>query len=529
LLEIHKERTALNLDRATIIAGLPVKTVRDAIREMNRHDVNDYGWAVDNLAAYMKISSTHAEWLCETLVEQGVLERKPQPDTRWHERGMYFTVGKTGTHFTNATMLKRIDRAKVNKLIAELLERVRKINADNNLCHFFNEIRLFGSATDGKAESFGDVDICYVMARRELPPDQKNWVDWNVARAKLSGRSNMLFHHELYYGYTEVMRMLKNGSPYISLHNLDDVIGIKADSIRLFIAPEGAIEAEDGATSGEALSQAAMKDATDKREKREKHRTDKKLVGPSVPIVPDDPPKERMIRAVKSLAFDILRAIDESIPPEALEHSIEVAHERIKCYREANEPVQVADVLRASLSIDVIEQKKSSENETFVFSGDRERWALDGTNDTAAAEKGMKHAVIAELKNALTDRSDSNVTHGMIGEFNAYSFAEQKAWKYRREHSYDWYGPETLSDQAVVTLRRIANSAGEKLNKQALNTLSNRGFIKAFRKTKWRLTAKGEVAIKYHDERDAWVKQHNKKVVELPTNIPEIADSSVST
>src|SRR6266849_3266194 len=169
----NEEKTALNLDRTTVIAGLPIKTVRDAVRETKRHDGNDCGWTVEKLATYMKISSTHAEWLCEALVEQGVLERKPQPDTRWHRRGMYYSVSETGTRFINATMLKRIDRAKVNKLIAGLLERVKKINANNNLCHFINEIRLFGSAMDGKAESFGDIDICYVMARRKVPPEHK--------------------------------------------------------------------------------------------------------------------------------------------------------------------------------------------------------------------------------------------------------------------------------------------------------------------------------------------------------------------
>lgn len=520
----------MNLDRATIIAALPIKTVRDAIREMNRHDVNDYGWAVDNLAAHLKISSTHAEWLCETLVEQGVLERKPQPDTRWHKHGVYYAVSETGTRFTNASMLKRINRAKVNKIIAGLLDRVKKINADNNLCHFINEIRVFGSAMDGKAESFGDIDICYVMARRKVPPDQKSWTDWNVARAHLSGRSNMQFMDELYYGRTEVMRMLKNRIPYISLHDLDDVIGINTDSIRLYIAPEGAIKTKDGGTSGEALSQTAMKDATENAGKSEKHRTDKKLFGPNLAVVPNDPPKERMIRAIKSLAFDILRAIDESDPPEALEHSIEVAHERIKSYRETNKPERIADILRDTLSIDVIEQKKSLENETFVFSGDRERWAQDGTTDKAAAEKGMKHAVIAELKDTLSGRSDSDFTHGMIGQFAAYRSAEYNSWKYRQEHGDDWHGPDSLSDRAVVTLRRIANNTCEKLDKQAIKTLSDRGFIKPFRKIKWRLTAKGEVAIEYHLERDSWNKQRNeKKLSELPADTPTVTDSSVST
>jgi predicted transcriptional regulator len=268
-----------------MIAGLPIKTVRDAVREMNRHDVNNYGWTVEQLAAHLKISSTQAEWLCETLVEQGVLERKPQPDIRWYKRGQYYSVSETGTRFTNATMLKRIDRAKVNKLIAGLLERVKNINADNNLCNFINEIRLFGSAMDGKAESFGDVDVCYVMARRKVPPDLKSWTDWNIMRAKLSGRSNMLYFDELCYGDTEVMRMLKNGSPYISLHDLGDVIGIKADSIRLFIAPEGAIDVEGGGTSGEALSRAAMKAASERVEEKARRKTDKNLLGPVAPVV----------------------------------------------------------------------------------------------------------------------------------------------------------------------------------------------------------------------------------------------------
>jgi hypothetical protein len=183
----------MNLDRAAMIAGLPIKTVRDAIREMNRHDVNDCGWTSDNLAVHMDISSTHAEWLCETLQEQGVLERKPQPDTRWHGRGAYYSVSETGTRFTNATMLKRINRAKVDKLIAEIVERAKEINADDDLCHFINELRLFGSAADHKAESFGDIDVCYVMERRKVPPKYKSGTDWNVARAPVKRSRHDVF------------------------------------------------------------------------------------------------------------------------------------------------------------------------------------------------------------------------------------------------------------------------------------------------------------------------------------------------
>jgi len=86
------------------------------------------------------------------------------------------------------------------------------------------------------------------MAHQKVPPEQKSWTDWNVSRANLSGRRDMMFISELCCGYIEVMRMLKNG-PYISLHDLD--------GIGLFVESEGAIEVNGGGTSGEALSQAA--------------------------------------------------------------------------------------------------------------------------------------------------------------------------------------------------------------------------------------------------------------------------------
>ncbi len=99
----------------------------------------------------------------------------------------------------------------------------------------------------------------------------------------------------------------------------------------------------------------------------------------------------------------------------------------------------------------------------------------------------------------------------MMSQFAAYRNAEYDSWKYHREHGHDWQGPETLSDRAVLTIRRIANRTDEKLDKQALKTLSDKGFIKPFRKTKWRLTSKGEAAIKYHHERDEWNKRINEK------------------
>ncbi|QGM98428.1 hypothetical protein [Methylocystis parvus] len=86
--------------------------------------------------------------------------------------------------------------------------------------------------------------------------------------------------------------------------------------------------------------------------------------------------------------------------------------------------------------------------------------------------------------------------------------ADYDECEYRRTHPWmEFYGADFLSDTAVSTLRRITEGNYEQLHKQAVNALSKYEFIKPFRK-KWRLTAKGERAIKYHAEKDAF---HAKK------------------
>jgi hypothetical protein len=497
------EERKLDLDRTTVIGGLRIKVVRDALREMARHDMNDSGWTVTSLADHMNISPTHAEWLSETLVEQKILERKPPPS--WDKDPVpqiRYALGEYGTRFTLARMLKRIDRAKVDNIIAELLKRVAQINASPELCYFVNEIRLFGSAINGEAESFGDVDIAYDLGRRKRPPGYKDWHDWSRKRWKLAGRSNLDFMQELYYAKQEVMRLLKARNQYLSIHSFDDVVGIGADSIRLFILPEGQIEAEDG-ESGEKLHQARMVSAKERVEEKEQ-RDPEKLSTVSTELSPEQI-KRQMITAVQSLAFDLIRAIDELSSPEALEQSIAVAHQRIKNYRELNAPDRIPDVFRDALSIDIIEQK--SKPDTFVFSEDRERMTQDGTDKAETAHKQITHAVLKKLKSRVLGhphyRWDESYTR-IEQAFRLRRDANFDEYEYRRTHPrMEFYGADSLSDTAVSTLRSVAKGNNERLHKQAVNTLSRYDFIKPFRK-KWRLTPKGERAIKYHAEKDAF-------------------------
>jgi hypothetical protein len=141
-----------------------------------------------------------------------------------------------------------------------------------------------------------------------------------------------------------------------------------------------------------------------------------------------------------------------------------------------------------------------------VFSEDRERNAKDGADKEACAHKQVVHAVLKRLKKILLeepslryDESYNRIEHC----FRLRREAESDRYQYQIAHRRQWYAHQVdwLSEIALTTLRKIAYRTNDRLHKQALKALSNRGFIRPFRKT-WRLTAEGERAIKYHAEKE---------------------------
>jgi len=187
-----------------------------------------------------------------------------------------------------------------------------------------------------------------------------------------------------------------------------------------------------------------------------------------------------MITAVRSLAFDLLRAIDESSPTEALEHSITVAEQRIRAYRTLNRPDRVPDILCDALSIDVIER---SAPERFVFSEERERNAKDGTDKEALAHRQVTHAVLKKLKRCVLGKPpfEHDASYSEIERcFRVWSDAQYDRYQYRVAHRRQRHarGIDSLSGVALATLRGIASPANGGLHRQALDTLSRRGLIK---------------------------------------------------
>jgi hypothetical protein len=229
----------MKLDSKTIV-GLPVKTARDLMRELNvsRIDVetvldflNDEHWRSTVDAAckinpriprtlrqrsdaddhkqnckiwgfkFEPIKLAEAERVFAALLAEGYLE--PNEPEHEHDKGKYRTSQK-GRRLAAANLTKRFDRGKADKEIAALIARANEINTRDELVFFVHKITAFGSClTD--SDDFGDIDLVVELGPRRR---ETRFTDESHYRANNSGKT-LDFGASLNYGETEVLQLLR--------------------------------------------------------------------------------------------------------------------------------------------------------------------------------------------------------------------------------------------------------------------------------------------------------------------------------
>jgi hypothetical protein len=213
----------LRVDANAAIAGQPIKRIRELLRRMgNAH------WSHLQIAEFFQIDPAQAHALIGEMVARGFLdgsERRPGDITRLYQ------CGPQGPRLASAGLLKPITRAKAEAIIAAFLQRVESVNARPELLEWVREVRVFGSYLEDR-DDLGDVDIAVRTDRKEK--FGKDWVCESQRRADESGRTFSNLIDRIAYGHTEVMRLLKAGNRYLSLHTMDDLEEIGAPSKVLF-------------------------------------------------------------------------------------------------------------------------------------------------------------------------------------------------------------------------------------------------------------------------------------------------------
>jgi hypothetical protein len=201
-------RLGVRIKRDQKIAGRPVHEVREFLRR------NPFGFGPRNISKHFGADIT------DDLVVAGLIER---------DKNSYRTTA-AGDRLAIAKFIPSIDRAKANRIVAEFLQRVDAINANDKLLMRVRRVRAFGSFITSKPD-LGDIDLAIELERKEMPGEE--WVALSRARAEATGHQVRDSDRD-WYGEIEVRRMLKNRNPYLSFHNFDELARLGCKSKRIY-------------------------------------------------------------------------------------------------------------------------------------------------------------------------------------------------------------------------------------------------------------------------------------------------------
>jgi len=201
------------------------------IREVVRHAMQQKLWGtteseiIDKVAIILLKSETVAKLVVKQLIQEDflILNKTKCRDGYQYE----LTETEKGRRFGIATATPLISREKATKLLDELIERVKVINANNELTYFVESIKVFGSYLSDK-DTLGDLDIGVKLSRRY---ENDKFIQQNQQRinlAKIMGRHFSNYCEELGWPHREVMLMLKGRQRSLSLHDeeIDEVLKI---------------------------------------------------------------------------------------------------------------------------------------------------------------------------------------------------------------------------------------------------------------------------------------------------------------
>lgn len=146
-----------------------------------------------------------------------------------------YKVTIKGNALAQVKFVKRMDKAKADKVFNEFMKRVSEINEDESSIYRVSKLCLFGSYLNPEAEDYGDIDIAYELEHKIS--DDKRFSEASqriIANAKAYGKVFSSILDEICYPENLVLRYLKNRSPYISLHRIKDIETLSAPHKQLY-------------------------------------------------------------------------------------------------------------------------------------------------------------------------------------------------------------------------------------------------------------------------------------------------------
>lgn len=205
----------MRIARDQTLAGVPLIAVRDALRHLK-----DRVFVVESLAHRLQLAPAEAVKILKVLQREGFIE--PADDQSDVER---WRLTLLGNFLTNASAARPVKRSTAQRALDGLLDRARRVNADERYAFWVDEVVLFGSFLTSDAATVGDVDVAIGLSWRTDDGDARQQLQRErVDAAMAEGRSFNTQFDELAWPELEVRRFLKNRSRVLSITSTSDMI-----------------------------------------------------------------------------------------------------------------------------------------------------------------------------------------------------------------------------------------------------------------------------------------------------------------
>jgi predicted nucleotidyltransferase len=204
------------------IGGVPAIQIRDFLRR-------DEEWTFAYMIERLGLSPSRAKTLVSELLRLGYVEMMNSNDG-----SRYYRKTQVGRRFSLASAARPLTRKTAEGKVAEFLERVRALNANDYYLYRVRRVYVFGSYLTER-DRINDVDIAVELVDRESDPEKR----WAMHQARSheaceKGRRFSNLTEELSWSEIEVLLYLKNRSRAISLHTTDDRVLTQTDSHVIF-------------------------------------------------------------------------------------------------------------------------------------------------------------------------------------------------------------------------------------------------------------------------------------------------------
>lgn len=146
-----------------------------------------------------------------------------------------YEVTVRGNALAQVRFVKRMDKAKADKIFDEFMKRVAEVNEDENYIYRVSKLYLFGSYLNPETDDYGDIDIAYELERKINDDNRFSEASRRItANAIADGKVFSSIVEEMYYPWNSVLRYLKNRSAYISLHRVEDIKALSAPHKQIY-------------------------------------------------------------------------------------------------------------------------------------------------------------------------------------------------------------------------------------------------------------------------------------------------------